>query len=148
MKLIGLGGVSLLLCLATAGCGGPAEADRPVVELQPVRGQLLVDGKPAPGALVTLHPRNQSALGFVSPFGEVAEDGSFTITTYEPGDGAPAGEYTATVSWPVLLNPGRSEPEYGPEQLPPHYLSPDSSGLGVVIVAGTAELPTISLTTR
>ncbi len=41
------------------------------------------------------------------PHGRVGPDGRFTLTTYQPGDGAPTGKYNVTVVWPGPV-PGTS----------------------------------------
>jgi hypothetical protein len=53
------------------------------------------------GALVVFHPKDPKDEKLIGgkPFGKVGEDGSFALTTYAPGDGAPAGEYGVTVDW-------------------------------------------------
>jgi hypothetical protein len=43
----------------------------------------------------------------------VEADGSFRLTTYCTDDGAPAGTYTVTLTWPLPPPPGREE---GPDR--------------------------------
>jgi hypothetical protein len=74
------------------------------VETYPVKGKLLVDGKPAKGANVTFHPREATNPPY-APTGQADENGEFSIATFVAGDGAPAGEYDVTVVWPVRYNP-------------------------------------------
>ena len=87
-----LGAVILVFVL---GCGS---GQKPAI---PVKGQVFYkDSQPAAGALVVFHPiPADSSPTAVKPSGEVREDGSFSLTTYKPGDGAPAGEYAVTVIW-------------------------------------------------
>ena len=35
----------------------------------------------------------------MTPVGIVLDDGSFKVTAYDPGDGAPQGDYVATIQW-------------------------------------------------
>src|SRR5262249_23178376 len=56
----------------------------------PPRGQVFVGGKPAEGAVVVLHPVGATKGDAPKPSGRVGADGSFTLSTVEPGDGAPA----------------------------------------------------------
>lgn len=138
----------LLLTLSTlSGCGKPPD-DRPQAELIPFSGILNVGGKPAKGAMLTLHPAGDSKLGLVTPHGIADENGLFILTTYTNADGAPAGKYTATVSWAEVINPGASEPEHGPEKLPRRYQNKDTSGLEVNIEPGVSEVPVLDLKTR
>jgi hypothetical protein len=71
----------------------------------PVRGRVLVGGKPAEGALVVFHAAEDSELRALKPSARVEADGSFTLRSYDPqlcptpADGAPAGEYRVRVSW-------------------------------------------------
>jgi hypothetical protein len=48
---------------------------------------------------VIFHPSNEADPQAVRPAGRVGADGSFTLTTYAAGDGAPAGDYTVVVIW-------------------------------------------------
>jgi hypothetical protein len=93
---------------------------------------VTVDGKPASGAHVTLHPVADVGLGAVTPSGVGSPDGSFELTTYAPADGAPAGKYHVTVSWADQIS-GGSDPEYGKEKLPARYQQPTLSGLACEI---------------
>jgi hypothetical protein len=96
------GGIALALVLT--GCGDGGIARKPVF---PVKGQVLdADGKPAAGAKVIFHPPDVKDPAAVSPVAIVDEDGSFTLTTYNKGDGAPAGDYAVTIQWaPPGVNP-------------------------------------------
>lgn len=138
---------AVLLMVASVGCGSKP-SDAPAMALHRVRGQVTVNGKAAAGAQVVLYPTGLTSLGVVTPRGEVADDGSFVITTYEYGDGAPEGTYRATVSWQPILNPNRSEPEYGPEQLPAKYQHPETSGFEFEVKPDENELPVIAIATR
>src|SRR5262245_47025480 len=56
---------------------------------------------PPVGALVVFHPTNpdfEKKIGG-KPFAKVKEDGTFTLTTYAEGDGAPEGDYGVTIDW-------------------------------------------------
>jgi hypothetical protein len=97
---IRLGRLVSLTCLATAtlllaSCGSE-------VKLHPVRGQVFVGGKPAEGAVVVFHAAASSGTKASSerPAGRVQADGSFTLGTFVPGDGAPAGDYVVAIAWP------------------------------------------------
>ena len=140
--------LTITLTLAVlSGCSKPPD-DMPKVELHPFSGMLNVAGKPATGAMLTLHPVGDSTLGVVTPHGKVDENGLFILTTYTNADGAPAGKYKVTVSWADVINPGASEPEHGPEKLPRRYQDKDTSGLELNIEPGVSEVPVLDLKSR
>src|SRR5262245_61947820 len=93
-RLLSRLGATLLL-LSPLSCGSSTAQKK----LFPVRGTVLLDGKPAEGALVTLQPTDASVGTAIAPRGQVQADGSFAIATYKPGDGAPTGEYKVTILW-------------------------------------------------
>jgi hypothetical protein len=80
--------------LALASCGDGR------VKVHPVRGTVLdASGKPAAGAMVTFHPVAPPGGGVEAVCGVCDDTGSYRLTTYDAGDGAPAGEYVVTVTW-------------------------------------------------
>src|SRR5436309_2312718 len=81
------------LVLLAAGCGDDRKP------LYPVQGRVLFEDRPPPQALVVFHPLGDQGKEAVRPRGQVGPDGSFTLTTHNPGDGAPAGAYAVTVEW-------------------------------------------------
>ena len=134
------------LMLIAIGCGQPQEPGPRVV--YPARGTATFRGRPIPDATVRLHPIAPPSDGkpvFV-PRGRVGENGEFVVTTYRPGDGAPAGEYGISLSWQGSLKGIDEELEDRlPERLPRKYTSPRSSGLKVVITKGDNQLPEINI---
>lgn len=125
---------------AVAGCSrGPARLD-----LVEVGGKLLVNGKPAPGAVVCYHPQTPIAGGNAVPFGVVDQQGNYRPGTYVAGDGLPTGEYAVTVVWPeMLVVDGAEVPaddrfhgKHSNRALPVRQ---------VTIAADTSELPTLEL---
>ena len=113
-----LAAVGLAVLASSCGAGR-----KPVF---PVRGQVLdAQGKPAAGALVIFHPVQADPKGPLKPVGHADENGRFTLTTYKEGDGAPAGEYVITLTWP---RPKKTpfDPEGG-DQLQGRYANPDRS---------------------
>jgi hypothetical protein len=59
---------------------------------------VFFQDKPADGALVVFHPvgGDDDAL---RPSATVGADGTFTLATKKPDDGAPAGNYVVAVVW-------------------------------------------------
>jgi hypothetical protein len=124
--------------LATSGCG---ESHVPVF---PVSGRITYLGRPPVGAQVVLHPVNSSQTSGVVPVGVVNKDGSFTVTAYEPGDGAPPGDYVATVQWFKIVNDtGGAGP--GPNVLPAKYARPDTSPIRVSVKEESTDIPPIEI---
>jgi hypothetical protein len=92
-----------------------------------------------------LHPVDSSQTSDVVPIGVVNKDGSFTVTAYEPGDGAPPGDYVATVQWFKMVH-GAGGAGPGPNVLPAKYARPDSSPIRVSVKEGSTEIPPIEIT--
>ena len=82
-----------------AGCGksAPLIPDREATS--PVSGVLHVDGSPAAGVEVAFHPQDANAKIKYQITTTTDKDGKFSATTYESGDGLPAGEYKVTFTW-------------------------------------------------
>lgn len=81
-----------------AGCGGAEHAAPVRLPVFPIEGRILIDGSPGGNVQIAFHPLGIAA-GALRPVGISAADGTFRLTTYSFGDGAPAGEYAATVLW-------------------------------------------------
>jgi hypothetical protein len=103
---------------------------------QPVRGQVLYEGIPVPGAYVvfqgTVKERPPRADAFTR------SDGTFTLSTYEADDGAPAGEYNVTVVWRKPFYEPSGKP--GPNHLPDKYAKADTTPLKFEVKSGTNEV--------
>jgi hypothetical protein len=120
-----------------------ATRDGSRLSVSPVTGKMLVDGAPAEGASVILHPADPRME--IRPRGAVGPDGTFKLTTYLPGDGAPAGDYRITVEWRKLVETPQGEPMPGPNLLPAEWSKPETT-IHKVTVAGTTEIPPIQVT--
>ena len=90
----------LLLPVIALALGCSQTVEKTVV--YPVSGKVVYGGKAAAGVQVFLAPTAdlmpQDAPS--NPHGSTGADGTFTITTYEPGDGAPSGPYQILLIWP------------------------------------------------
>jgi hypothetical protein len=128
------------LALLLSGCWGPRD-DRPVTF--PVSGRVLLDGKPAAGARVLLTAQGDASLVKLCPHAEVANDGSFRLTTFRTGDGAPAGQYALTLNWPLPARPGKEDE--GPDRFKGKYADPRRPIRQVQIKAGDNLLEPIHL---
>lgn len=115
------------------------------VPVFPVRGILLVGGEPAEGAIIAFHPTSSSEAKTTNPNGRVQADGTFELTTYESGDGAPAGEYVATIFWPEPPQSPIDHPAMGPDRLKNRYADPSTSSIRVSVSEGENLLEPIRL---
>lgn len=132
----------LIFVAALAFLGPGCESSEQRKPVYPVRGRVLFDGKPTPHALVVFHPLGTEDKDAVRPRGQVGPDGFFTLTTYEPGDGAPAGDYQVTVE--LWLSSGKGD-EGPTSRLPARYKNPKTSGLTARLDAGAVELQPFQL---
>lgn len=136
----------LLLFFASAfaglvGCGSGQDPNR--LPTFPASGQISFQGKPVPGAFIVLHPKGaNSSDEVVRPRAQVKDDGTFELTSYETGDGAPAGDYVLTVQWHKFVKHG-NDVAPGPNVLPRIYASPDKSPVTVKIAEGPNQLAPI-----
>lgn len=67
-----------------------------------VTGKVIFRKKtPAAGAMVVFHPVDPELEKRIGgkPVGTVGDDGTFKLTSYTEGDGAPEGEYGVTIDW-------------------------------------------------
>lgn len=132
----------LALVLPLAGCGKPAR-----MKVYPVRGQLLYQGQAAAGAELQLHGDSPELQAAAAPYPKatVLEDGSFTVSSYEPGDGAPAGDYHVTIVWHRSDDADPENREAAPDVLQGKYSSPETSPLTIQVQPQANELPPIEL---
>lgn len=127
---------------ALAGCG---KSDV-IYEVVPVAGKITFDGKPPQGAVVMLTPVSPPEDDAVAPQGGVQADGSYKITSYTSGDGAPPGEYVVTVSW-YKMDEKLGGP--GPNVVPAEFTDPAKSKLKVTINQGApTEIPPIDIKSK
>ena len=124
----------LPLLLTFSGCSEKR------VPVYPVAGKVTYKGQPPVGASVVLHPAKSGDTSDVTPTGTVKDDGSFAITSYEPGDGAPQGEYVATIEWYKYQ---KDLGGAGPNVIPSKYVSAKTSPVKVSVSGGPAQIAPI-----
>ncbi len=125
--------------LTTAGCQEKA-SNAPRTPTYPVHGRLLIDGLPAPGAMVKFYTKQ---LAGRVPTAIVREDGRFSASFYDNEDGAPAGEYRLLVVWM------QTPPQGGlaQDRLAGQFLDPDKPVATILVAQGENQLPPIELST-
>lgn len=125
----------MLLCLLSA-LALPACSREGRPPLHPVRGTVTFQKRPAVRAVVVLRPVSPGPLKDTLPHGEVQPDGSFRVGTFAADDGAPAGEYIVTITWPeVRPEPGGGE-SMGGDRLGGRYSNPAKSPWRIQITEG------------
>lgn len=88
----------LLGLTAVLGCGGGPADNVPVAA---VKGKVTLDGAPVTGGSITFSPVSKSATSGKSAIGSIQSDGTFTLTTYKPNDGAAVGTCTVFFAPPA-----------------------------------------------
>ncbi len=76
------------------GCGGDRTPKTYIAS-----GTVKSRGQSCGGALVVFHPTDKGRENDPKPVATVKDDGTFTLSTFGEGDGAPAGEYVVTIVW-------------------------------------------------
>lgn len=129
---------SLLFCLVClTGCGSDWQAST-----YSARGIISINGLPPEGALIQLHPTGEPTdVRHSIPWALVQNDGTYTLTTYESGDGAPVGEYAVTIKW----SPDVTSPSFE-DRLKNAYTNPADSEWKFTITRGKNSLPPIEIT--
>jgi len=126
--------LSVIGALLVFGCG-KTSANRP--KTVKVNGVVLYNGQLVEGALVMLVSTDPNGRGAV---GKTDASGKFTLTTFDPGDGAIPGTYNVAISKTILegepppenpQNTGGVEPDkrVSKDLLPPKYKVAATSGL-------------------
>ncbi|HBJ34616.1 MAG TPA: hypothetical protein DDZ51_07605 [Planctomycetaceae bacterium] len=141
--------IASLFVLFVAGCGGSGSKN-PGVDVHPVTGKVTVDGAPLAGATIIFKGSERGSSGITDA------QGVYTLMTFDPGDGVPAGSYKVAVIKQEIVGADNSysdvnSPNYGKEA-PPEALgkkvfhvaekfgSPDSSGLTATVKEGKNEI--------
>jgi hypothetical protein len=132
------------LGLFTCGC---SPSNRTPV--YPVRGQVLLNGKPLARAVIVLHGES-TATKDLRPSAQTDSDGRFLLTSFETGDGAPAGAYQVSLTcYSASSKASAVEGDYSVRNvLPARYSNPATSRLRVDVKSGDNELPPFQLVSR
>ena len=133
-----LAAMVLMSAIACQGCGGEDWH----AETYPAHGRITINGQPPAGAVIELHATGHRPDERNSrPWAVVQEDGTYVLSTYETGDGAPAGQYALTLRW----SPDVTQPSLV-DRLSGAYANPERSPYSVTISEGDNELPPVEIT--
>ncbi len=123
------------LAMAVPACGG----DPGQLPVYPVKGEVRLNNEPTEGAFLVFHPVSGDATKGdkrtgepLKPTAQVKSDGSYLLTTYTEGDGAPAGDYAVTLEWRKLVKK-EGDVAAGPNVIPPEYARPESTPWKVTV---------------
>ncbi len=127
-----------LLCISLSGCGQENWKAR----TYPVTGSVTINGAFPEGLFVKLLTLDSAPIDRREsvPWGKVESDGTFSIRTYDKGDGAPAGLYAVVLKWPA--DPTTIDTI---DRLGGAYETSEKSPLQVTIEKKRNELPPIVL---
>jgi len=139
MHRLVIASVALLCPAIVVGCsGGPAaNPNRPATVA--VSGTVTYNGQPVDGATVAFLPQKPDGTG-ASGLTDAA--GKFTLTAFEPGDGAVPGSYLVTVTKTEAQGGGEVQenseatPTAPKSLLPEKYGNPQVSGLTAEVKEG------------
>lgn len=135
-----------MIAVLSLGCGGGEQPFRKATS--PTKGTVMVDGiPPGSGVQIQCHPVGPPDPEHPSVSAtETDPAGKFSISTYESGDGLPAGEYVLTFTWQEFNVMSRSYS--GEDKLNGRYSDPATSQIKLTVKEGEEnDLGTIELTT-
>jgi hypothetical protein len=118
----------LAACIIAGLASGCSKRDEPFRKVVvPVTGRVTVDGK-APATPIKIECHNTGTPDMEHPtvsWCMTGDGGTFSLSTYEAGDGVPAGDYALTFLWGemnlVTMNYG------GKDKLNRKYSKPEDS---------------------
>jgi hypothetical protein len=135
----------VVAALVLVGCGRKTvHVERH--EVFPVEGSVIWKGKPLAEARIEFFPNGWKLKPFSgAPIAKTGPDGRFRVSSYNDGDGAPAGKYILTV---VCQDPEAKKQKKmfsTANILPKQYADPKTSGLEVEIGEGANVIPPLDL---
>jgi hypothetical protein len=129
-----------LLCGLATGCSSSKQTP-----VYPVRGQVLLNGKPLPKAIVTFHHQN-AAPDAPAPSAQTDDEGRYTLTSFQTGDGAPEGDYAVSlVCFRTKELRKGAEEDTARNIVPVRYANAATSKLTAKVTAGPNELPPLQV---
>ena len=133
---LGVGLIGAGLCaIALSGCS--KDSPRTIA----VQGTVRLNGKPLPGGVITFQPVTVAAnLPHRLAQGSIGADGTYSLSTFEPGDGALPGEYVVMIRGIQPIAPvdefSRSTSETIPLAIPAIYSDAQRTPLKATVDAG------------
>jgi hypothetical protein len=149
LRRVPTGGLLMLITLVLIVTSGCSSGKR-----YKVSGKVLVNSKPAAGAVVVLSPIDNPTTMDRKPIGIAREDGTFNFNTLTDDDGVAAGDYLVSIIWPGKptssgapkgLGGGDDERATASDQLRGKFSDPQRSGIKVTIESKAYELPPFEL---
>jgi len=141
--------LAIFTAMIASSCGKATHEIKNKLPVFPVKGKLVLDGQPMPGAEIFFHPVHEfpKESSQLKPHARADAEGAFQISTYVGQDGAPAGEYYVTVSWKGPLQEGMNSEQRDdlPEKISERFQNPHWSRLKAVVKEGENDLPTWDL---
>ncbi len=131
-----------------SGCGRQSDQDRlksivpNAVKTTPVKGKVLVDGKPVTNIWVTLHPENETKESLL-PKAQSDASGNFAVGTYIGADGAPPGNYKITVEWLTYNQFGGRWS--GPSKIDDKFASASTTPFEVTVADKSVDVPVLEV---
>ena len=119
-------------------------ADDGRVPVYPVKGKVAVAGEFPVGALIVLYRAQPVGEKDLRPSAKIGPDGTFSLTTYVASDGAPPGEYTATIQWNKLVKKGQDY-SAGPNVVPKQYAARETSPWKINVESKPNEIAPINI---
>lgn len=136
----------LMILLLSPGCSEEQPFRKAT---SPAKGTVTVDGMP-PGSGIQIQCHPAGAPDAEHPTVSSTEtdaEGKFAISTYESGDGLPAGDYTLTFTWQEFNVISRDYS--GEDKLNGRYSDPATSTIKLTVKEGEEnDLGVVALTTK
>jgi hypothetical protein len=131
-------GVCVALCLV--GC---SKTDPDRLQTFPIKGVVTYNGAPLVGADVSLVPVTPNPKLKIPPRAVTGKDGAFRVNTYQPDDGAPAGDYH------ILVSRNDEDPDSPGDAFQGRFTNPKKAPGKVTVnqqAEGEQEIPLLALT--
>ncbi len=133
-----------MVAVAIVGCGRKAETPRP--QPYPVSGKVIFHGKPAAGFRIAFFPLKELPGPQFAPSATTDANGEFQLQSYQPNDGAPAGDYAVTFTWPQEVpNPDPADAPKIVDRLRGRFSDPKKSQFKVTVREGENALQPFNL---
>jgi hypothetical protein len=104
----------LVIGLSVAGCTGGAVGSGDRQPVFKVKGKITMAGGAVPNAFVSFSPKGKQPVAT----GRTGTDGTYTLTTYDGGDGAAAGDYVVLVTKVSASPPTTTLGGHDPKNIP------------------------------